>query len=97
MRIMQMPRGAGKTYSLVTIAAERQAHIVCKDRREAHRISEMAQDRELDIPFPITFSEFANKQYYGAGIKEMLIDDVDALINYFSPGIKISYCTYTPT
>ncbi len=60
------------------------------------RILEMAMERELDIPYPITFSEFATKQYYGKGIRDLMVDDVDQLLIYLA-GVNISYCTYTPT
>ena len=95
MRIIEFGRGAGKTYQLITKAAENNAYIVCRDRKEAERIFQAALDRGLDINFPITFEEFANKKYYGAGIKKFMIDDVDILLEHLS-GVPISYCTYTP-
>jgi hypothetical protein len=97
MRIIQKPRRAGKTWDLVTHAAERSAYIVCRDRKEAERVFSSAVDRDLHIPFPITFYEFAEKRYYGKGIKEFLIDDVDALLHFLSYGVNITYCTYTPS
>lgn len=98
MRIERMPRGYGKTYMLITIAAERDAYIVCMNKQEAERIFDIAQDRELDILYPITFAEFANRSYIGKieRRKEMLIDEVDKLLIYLA-GMNISYCTYTPT
>ena len=96
MIIMKMPRRAGKTYSLITIAAERGAWIVCRDKQEAVRIFQVSLNRELTIPFPLTFHEFVNKPYLGKNIKEMLIDDVDALLVYIA-GTNITYCTYTPS
>ena len=95
MRIIEFGRGAGKTYQLITKAAENNAYIVCRDRKEVERIFQVALDRGLDINFPITFQEFANKRYYGAGINEFMIDDVDILLEHLS-GVPISYCTYTP-
>ena len=95
MRIIEFGRGAGKTYQLITKAAENNAYIVCRNRKEAERIFQAALDRGLDINFPITFEEFANKRYYGAGIKKFMIDDVDILLEHLS-GVPISYCTYTP-
>ena len=96
MRIIQLPRVAGKTYQLITISAERGAYIVCRDIDAVDRIVQRAEGRKLDIPYPITFEEFANKRYYGKGIREMLIDDIDQLLIYLA-GVNVSYATYTPT
>jgi len=96
MRILQMARAAGKTHKLIKLSAERGAYIVCRDEQEAERIFQSALDRELDINFPITYSEFENKRYYGRGIKEFMIDDVDQLLECLAR-VRISYCTYTPT
>ena len=95
MKIIELGRGKGKTYQLITKAAENNAYIVCRDISEAQRIFQVALDRGLDINFPITFEEFANKRYYGAGINEFMIDDIDILLEHLS-GVPISYCTYTP-
>ena len=95
MRIIQLGRGAGKTYQLVTKAAENGGYIVCRDRVAAEMIFQQAMDRGLDIKFPITFQEFANDEYYSKGIKEFMIDDVDQLLEYIAR-VPISYCTYTP-
>lgn len=94
MNILNMPRGTGKTSTLMALAAARGAYIVCRNKKEAERIFGIAQDNKLDIKFPITFSEFANKQYYGAGIKSFMIDDVDELLHYLA-GVQITFCTYT--
>ena len=95
MRIIQLGRGAGKTYQLVTKAAENGGYIVCRDRKEVERIFQVALDRGLDIKFPLTFEEFVNKRYYGKGIGEFMIDEVDQLLEYIAR-VPISYCTYTP-
>ena len=95
MRIIKLGRGQGKTYQLITKAAERNAYIVCRDRKEAERIFQAAIARGLDINFPITFQEFINKRHYGRGTKEFMIDDVDMLLECLSNG-SVSYCTYTP-
>lgn len=95
MKILKMPRAAGKTYKLITLSAERNAYIVCRDKKDAERVFQMALDRDLVIPFPITFGEFKCGEYYGKGIKEMLIDDVDQLLIFLAE-VNISYATYTP-
>ena len=95
MRIIELGRGAGKTYQLVTMAAENKGYIVCRDRVAAEMIFQQAMDRKLDIKFPITFEEFANGGYRSRGIREFMIDDVDILLEHLS-GVPISYCTFTP-
>jgi len=92
MIIIDMGRGQGKTHQLIARAAENNAHIICKDRTEAERISQSALDRGLNIPFPLTFSQFINREYIGKEIKEFMIDDVDMLLAYLS-NVPISYCT----
>jgi hypothetical protein len=96
MIIIDIGRGRGKTYQLIARAAENSAYIICKDRAEAERIFQSALDRGLNINFPLTFSEFINKEYYGKGIKEFMIDDVDMLLAYLS-NVPVSYCTSTLT
>ena len=90
-----MARASGKTHKLIELSSERHAYIVCKDRKEAERIFQDSLDRKLKIPFPITYAEFINKQYYGKGIREFVIDDVDMFLEQFA-GVSISYATYTP-
>ena len=94
MNIINLERGHGKTYHLITEAAKNNAYIVCRDKAEAERIFQIALDRELNINFPITFQEFINKWYHGMGIKEFMIDDVDILL-YRLTSVPISLCTYT--
>ena len=97
MKIIQLPRAAGKTYKLVTLSAERNAPIVCRDNQEAKRIYTMAQAGDLDIPFPHTYAQFSQKDVFrGRNYKELMIDDVDQLLMYISK-MNISYATYTPS
>lgn len=95
MRIIQKPRRAGKTYDLVTLAAERNAYIVCRNKREASRIFQMSMNRELIIAFPLTYSEISNKQYYSKSIHTLMIDELDDFLRYLLR-VDVSYCTYTP-
>jgi hypothetical protein len=96
MNILSMPRRAGKTQTMIALCAAQGGYIICRNRREAARIFSQAESMGLKINMPITFSEFANKQYYGKGIRKFMIDDVDELLHFLSDGVEISFCTYTP-
>lgn len=77
-------RGGGKTTELIKISAENGYYIVCHQKQECQRISKQAERMGLKIPFPITFSEFVDKDYHSPGIKGFLIDNADMLIEYMS-------------
>ncbi len=96
MRIMSMPRGCGKTYELISMSARTGEIIVCRSIQESDRILEMAKERELDIPAPLTFSDIATRRHFGKFMPGLLIDEVDEFIMYITQ-YPVSYCTYTPT
>lgn len=84
MRKIIASQGMGKTTELIKSSAENGYYIVCHQKHECQRISKQAERMGLNIPFPITFSEFVDKDYHSPGIKGFLIDNVDMLIEYIS-------------
>lgn len=80
MKVRVLPRRGGKTAEMIRLAAEEFLYIVCPDQAEARRIAGEAERLGLDIPFPLTFSEFRNHDYYGKGIKGFAIDNVDMFV-----------------
>lgn len=80
MKVIYRPRSAGKTTELIKAAADYNGYIVCADRERIKNIMKIANDINVGINFPLTFDEFINKQYCAAGIKKVLIDDVDQLL-----------------
>lgn len=77
-------RGGGKTMDLIDKSAETGAYIVCLNQNEASRIAAIAQEKNKDIPFPLTFEEFDEHQYHGKGVKGFLIDNLDMFIAWKS-------------
>lgn len=95
MNIICTPRRSGKTYNLITIAAERHGYIVCCNKERTHQIAKEAADRGLDINPPITFEEFIRGDYYAPGIKEFYIDDADPLLIELARGVPVHTITMT--
>lgn len=80
MQTLIIPRGKGKTTELIKRSAITKEYIVVINLIEVKRIEEIARDLDLKIPQPITFSEFRDRKYYGAGIKGFLIDNADLFL-----------------
>ena len=96
MEIICKSRRMGKTTDLIKLSAKSGGYIVCLCLDEANRIFHQADSMGLNIPYPITFSEFINKQYYGKGIKEFLIDNADLLLQQMS-SVPIRVISLTAT
>ena len=90
-----MQRGFGKTHQLIKMSSYTRATIVCHSREEAGRIVKTAEDGCLNIPEPMTYSEFMRGGYYVAGISGVLIDNVEMFLNSLST-IPIKAITLTP-
>jgi hypothetical protein len=84
--IIILPDGGGKTTELIKRSAESFAYIVVATRKDATRVFHQAKDMGLDIPFPLTFAEFLNREYYRPGIRGVLIDDLDLLVGFMTTG-----------
>lgn len=80
MKVIALDRQQGKTTELVKLAAQENLYIVCANRNMVRHTAQMARDMGLDIPFPITWDEFAAHRYYGRGIKGFVIDNLDICI-----------------
>lgn len=95
MKKIIMKRGHGKTYQLIKLSSELQNYIVCRNKNEAHMIMSMAKELNFNIPQPITYQEFINKQYYGQGIKGFLIDNAEYLLQSMT-SVPINAISITP-
>ncbi len=89
MQIISRKRRMGKTTELIRMSAETFAYIVVPTKNDASKVSQMAREMGLDIPFPLSFDEFIRGQYYGKNIKGFLIDNADMLLQYMSKGVAI--------
>lgn len=95
MQIILGRRGSGKTTKLIKLSAETQSYIVCRSQDEAARISSIATEMKLNIPFPLTYSEFIQKQFYARGIKGFLIDNAEALLQSMAGSVPVNGITMT--
>ena len=80
MDIIVKDRGAGKTTALIHQSAKTYFYIVTRNHETAHAIFQQASALGLKIPFPLTYGEFIEHRYYGAGVRGILIDDADELL-----------------
>ena len=73
-----------KTTELMKLAHGTNKLIVCHNTEEAHKIFDRAKELKYDIHLPITYHDFYKKAYYAHGVHSLLIDNADALIQYFA-------------
>ena len=78
--IIVRSRQGGKTTELIRRAAETGGCIVCTDRRRARQIAEHARKMGLSIPFPLTADEWQRHDYHPPGVRSLLFDDLDRII-----------------
>ena len=78
-----------KLKELIRVAAENFSYIICCWNLIDEIVS-LAEKMGLDIPYPISFGEFANREYHAAGIRSFCILDADLLLQqiYFPYKIK---------
>jgi len=81
-------RGGGKTRRCIEIAAAEKAYIVCPTRKDALRITRMAEEMGLDILFPITASEFI-KGDFGRYVTGFVFDDADRFFQMMARNVPI--------
>lgn len=84
MKIITLPRQAGKTTELIKLCAEEKAYIVCPTLSDCENIFALSKKLDINIPFPISWHEFISKRYHAPGIKKFLIDDLDRCIQMLS-------------
>jgi len=94
MRKIIKGRGDGKTTDLIHLSHETGDYIVCRSQEECSRISAIAREQKLDIPFPITYTEFLNGRY-GMRISGFLIDNSDDFLQSISK-VPVKAVTMTP-
>lgn len=86
MKVITRPRQGGKTTEVIKLASRTYAYIICPDRQQVQHVASLARKMGVDIPFPLTWREFLEKQYYGAGIKGgFVIDNLDMCLQQMTP------------
>lgn len=94
MKVICRPRQMGKTYDLIKRCASEGGYIVCCAHKEVDKVYNMAKCMNLNIPFPITYTEFILGHYPPAGVKKFHIDNLDLCLQMYSK-VPISTITLT--
>lgn len=97
MKIIKRKRQSGKTTELIRLCAENGGYIVCRSDNMASAIQDQAGEMGLDIPFPLTYTEFIEGKYYGAGVRKIYIDDAEALLEKMAHGVELEAITISDT
>lgn len=84
MRIISRPRGAGKTTDLIKRSAASWLYIVTLNHKEACRIRDQAEKMGLKIPYPLTAEEWRLGAYDGIGVRGLLLDNAEQLLQQIS-------------
>lgn len=93
MKILAWPRQSGRTSEIIKMCAEEGGYIITRSIEAAYKIREQARIMGLSIPFPLSYKEFVDKKYYPRGVEKFYIDDVEALLSYIAPAVKIEAVT----
>jgi len=84
-------RQTGRTTELIYKCEEyKNALIVCPNRAIAEYTFDMARDKLINIPRPITFKEFAEGIFEGRNIDAILIDNLEMVLNDMARGVPIA-------
>ena len=90
MRVISMPRRAGKTTEAIKLAHETTGYIVCHSIEEARRISGLADELGLPIRLPITYAELIESGMQSAYPNQaLIIDNADQFFNWLVKGRHI--------
>ena len=87
-------RQGGKTTEMIRRSAETGCYIVCTDHRRAWQVKQQADDLGMTIPFPLTADEWQRRGYYPPGVRGLLFDDLDRIIQSMS-GVPVLAATWT--
>ena len=97
MKILNMPRGAGKTTRLIHASEVASYPILCSNLFMVDNVKNMAEEMRCDIPEPMTVADFRHKFYQN---KNVLVDEIlannllaTALNQYI--GANVVACTMT--
>jgi len=94
MKKIILGKGKGKTTELIKQSAESGDYIICHSLNECSRIQFKAGEMGLNIPFPASYDEFINGNYYSKGIRGFLIDNVDMLLQHMT-NVPVNAITIT--
>ena len=77
MKIINLPRGGGKTVRLLYASEFNNAPILCRDYNSKWELVDQARKLGLNIPDPIVVSEVASGKLKGANVsgQDILVDE----------------------
>lgn len=97
MKILNMPRGTGKTTKLIHTSEVTGYPILCSNLFMVDNVKKMAEEMGCDIPEPMTIADFRHKFYQDENV---LVDEIfannllaTALNQYI--GANVVACTMT--
>ena len=101
MKIINLPRGQGKTTRLLYASEFNDAPILCHTHASKDYLMDRANDLKLDIPEPIVISDIVNNKLRGnkAMDKDLLVDEapyvLQALLHCFGMRGEVKAITLT--
>ena len=84
MIVIYRPRQAGKTSRAIHVCNQNGGYIVCANHERCRAIADKAKEMGVYIPFPITAQEFFAGRYHPAGVKKIVIDDIEDVLQQVS-------------
>lgn len=95
MKVIYKPRQSGKTMDLIRMSANTDKVIVCSNQTNRENIQNKAEILGLNIPEPITYSQFVQGEYRSKKISKFLIDDAEYLLEILGGVIGVEAITLT--
>ena len=94
MNLIISGRQTGKTKKLIEACSnDRYSLIVCPTRAMCECTFHMAKEMGMYIPMPITFGEFANRQFCGKHIENFYFDELQMSLEMIAGGVNIKDIT----
>lgn len=95
MVIVRGPKQSGKTTELIRMAAEHSAYLVVFGHDQAYQATQKAKEMGLDIHFPLTYKEFISGAFDQRGVRGVVIDNVDMLVQYMAGRVPVAAISMT--
>ena len=95
MKKIIKPRGKGKTTELIKLSAETNTYILVANKMRQIAVAELARSMNIDIPYPVTVEDYMRTHFRGSFIKNILIDDADAVLQSIFNTVVIDAITIT--
>ena len=91
MKIINLPRGYGKTTRMLYASEFNDAPILCVSQHHKQHLLDRAKELNLQIPEPITPSDVMGGIFKTSrGDTDILIDDAQAVLRYLLSGLGMT-------